>query len=219
MNFDPTSSRAFSFHDTRPRRGIAVAVGVSVLLHALLLYGYRPHRPAPAPQDQAPRTLTVWLRAPAPTPTPALRPMPSAPLAEAPARRSEKPRKPVPGKEEKDKLAGQPAAIAPAAAPSGNIAIPAAPAVADPFAESAPARPAFDMEAARRVARSIATEKDPSKAGTPLAQLPEAPIANETRLARDIAGAKRGDCKDGVPGGLLAPLLLMMDKKDSGCKW
>jgi hypothetical protein len=75
------------------------------------------------------------------------------------------------------------------------------------------------MEAARRTARKMANEKDPAKAGTALAQLPDPAIASESKLARDIAGAKRGDCKDGIPGGLLAPLFLLMDKKDSGCKW
>jgi hypothetical protein len=38
-------------------------------------------------------------------------------------------------------------------------------------------------------------------------------------MARAISSAKRRDCKDGLPGGLLGPLLLLMDKKDSGCKW
>jgi hypothetical protein len=36
---------------------------------------------------------------------------------------------------------------------------------------------------------------------------------------RAIGRAKRRDCKDGIPGGLLAPLILLLDKKDSGCKW
>ena len=38
-------------------------------------------------------------------------------------------------------------------------------------------------------------------------------------LAKAISKAKRRNCKDGVPGGLLAPLFLAMDKKDHGCKW
>ncbi|CDG86075.1 hypothetical protein GJA_5479 [Janthinobacterium agaricidamnosum NBRC 102515 = DSM 9628] len=37
-------------------------------------------------------------------------------------------------------------------------------------------------------------------------------------MARSMSQAKRGDCKN-APGGLLAPLLMLMDKKDSGCKW
>ena len=44
-------------------------------------------------------------------------------------------------------------------------------------------------------------------------------MRRKPKSARAIAGAKRRDCKDGIPGGLLAPLILLMDKKDSGCKW
>lgn len=75
------------------------------------------------------------------------------------------------------------------------------------------------MEAARGVARQVATEKDPARAGTALAQLPDAPIASESRTEREIGSGKRANCKDGVPGGLLAPVFLLMDKKNSGCKW
>ena len=59
-------------------------------------------------------------------------------------------------------------------------------------------------------ARDIAGELDTS-----------APRLRETRdekLARQIQSAARPNCKDGIPGGLLAPLVLLMDKKDSGCK-
>jgi len=68
------------------------------------------------------------------------------------------------------------------------------PAPAAPPRDPAPPAPApvFDLDAARGMAR---------------------------RLARGIGAARRAHCKDGVPGGLLAPLYLMMDKKDSGCKW
>jgi hypothetical protein len=69
------------------------------------------------------------------------------------------------------------------------------------------------------MARELANAPDPAKAGTAVAQLPPKPLASETRAERAISRAKRRDCKDGIPGGLLAPLYLMMDKKDSGCKW
>jgi hypothetical protein len=75
------------------------------------------------------------------------------------------------------------------------------------------------MEAARHAARKVAHERDPAKAGTAVGQIPEKPLASETPLARKMSQAARADCKDGIPGGLLAPLLLAMDKKDSGCKW
>ena len=97
---------------------------------------------------------------------------------------------------------------------------PAAPAApADPFAEQPQGAPKFDMEAARRSARKVASERDPAKAGTAVGQIPEKPLASETPLARKMSQAARADCKDGIPGGLLAPLLLAMDKKDHGCKW
>ena len=34
-----------------------------------------------------------------------------------------------------------------------------------------------------------------------------------------IDDGKRADCKEGIPGGLLAPLYLLLKKKDSGCEW
>ena len=69
----------------------------------------------------------------------------------------------------------------------------------------------FDREAAKAAARDIAGE------------LESAPLkmreTRDAKLARQIQNAARPNCKDGIPGGLLAPLYLMMDKKDSGCKW
>jgi hypothetical protein len=73
------------------------------------------------------------------------------------------------------------------------------------------ATPGFDREAARAAAREIAGELD-----TPPAKLRQ---TREEKLARQIQRAARPDCKDGIPGGLLAPLYLLMEKKDSGCKW
>jgi hypothetical protein len=87
----------------------------------------------------------------------------------------------------------------------------------------APARqgaaPHFDAGAARNFARRIANDPDPAKVGTAVAQFPDHSYNPHTRLERAIGAAKRGNCKDGIPGGLLAPLYLMLDKKNSGCKW
>ena len=77
-------------------------------------------------------------------------------------------------------------------------------------AESGPA-PHFDREAAKVTARDIASELDTSP--------PKLRETRDEKLARQIQSAARPNCKDGIPGGLLAPLYLMMDKKDSGCKW
>ena len=106
---------------------------------------------------------------------------------------------------------------------------PAAPLSPDTFAvepESKPvqeskedAAPRFDPEAARKMARKLASGPDPAIAGTAVAQFPAKPLETETKAARAISRTKRRNCKDGLPGGLLAPLFLAMDKKDSGCKW
>ncbi len=77
-------------------------------------------------------------------------------------------------------------------------------------AEPGPAQP-FDREAAKAAARDIAAELGPSP--TKLRE------TRDQKLAREIQNAARPNCKDGIPGGLLAPLVLLMDKKDSGCKW
>jgi hypothetical protein len=99
-----------------------------------------------------------------------------------------------------------------------------APAQPEPFTvqqapQPEPEAPRFDREAARRMARSLAHMRDPGKEGTAVGQFPDKPLETETRAARAIGAAKRRDCKDGLPGGLLGPLLLLADKKDSGCKW
>jgi len=83
--------------------------------------------------------------------------------------------------------------------------------------------PKFDPEAAKAAARNIASTLDPPKSDAPNAQVhrdgPRYKETKEQRLAREIKDSARPNCKDGVPGGLLAPVLLLMDKKDSGCKW
>ena len=71
--------------------------------------------------------------------------------------------------------------------------------------------PHFDREAAKATARDIAGELDTSQ--------PKLRETRDEKLARKIQSAARPNCKDGIPGGLLAPLYLLMEKKDSGCKW
>jgi hypothetical protein len=85
--------------------------------------------------------------------------------------------------------------------------------------EPVPAAPHFDRDAARQFARRIASERDPAKVDTAVGQFPEKALQTESRAERAIGSAKRRDCKDGIPGGLLAPFILLLDKKDSGCKW
>jgi hypothetical protein len=68
------------------------------------------------------------------------------------------------------------------------------------------------------MARQLASEPDPARKGMAVAQIPAKPLPTASELARKMEGASRPDCRH-APGGLLAPLLMLMDKKDSGCKW
>lgn len=198
--------------------GIAVGVAISIVLHAALLFGMRFGWEARTPALPQPETITVWLR-----PAPAVQPLPppTAPLTVAT-------QPPPPKKTVKERATRKPVLadtratpVTAAESPQGMSWVAPAPALAasDPFAEPASGPPKFDMDAAKRSARKVANERDPSKAGTAVGQFPEKPLATETPLARSISQSARADCKNGVPGGLLAPLILLMDKKDHGCKW
>ena len=191
----------------RIERRIVAAIAVSLAVHALVLSLQR-REDYRAPVQEA-RPLAVRLRPP-PPPPPAPR-VEQAPLP-APAPR------PAPRPPRRVQPATPPAVIAVDPAP--------APSQPDPFtvqqapqAAQEPETPRFDREAARKMARSLAHIRDPAKVGTAIGQFPDKPLETETRAARAIGAAKRRDCKDGLPGGLLGPLLLLADKKDSGCKW
>ena len=217
VNADSAETRTVvSAAPLRPYR-LALGVGVSLALHAALLFAWRhDQRVQPSLDDQAARTIAVWLRPAPPPPAPQTAPEPE------PEVRKARP-KPV---EQTARPASSVARDKPARA-SELIAIPdPSPGEAEPddvFSVEPQKDPAggkrFDREAALRVARDMADDPDPAKAGTAVGQIPPKPYATETKMARAIAGAKRRDCKDGIPGGLLAPLILLMDKKDSGCKW
>ena len=194
------------------RRSIALGIAVSLLLHGALIYLWR-HVQPPVPPDTAQRmeSIAVWIRPlaakPPPPPVEVIKPKREA--------------KPV----SKPKLATAretpTAATAPAPGPQAITVVPASPAT--PAASSdtlTQETPKFDMEAARKTARKMASERDPSKVGTAVGQIPDKPLQTETQLARDIAQGKRGDCRSAYAGaGLLAPVLMLLDKKDSGCKW
>lgn len=230
----------------RQAQRVAGAVAASLALHAALLALVRQPQPA-APPAAAIEALMVRLRPAAPpaaagqaataSAEPAARPVtrsaPAAPRtlpaettsAASSATARTPPHAPDAGAAPRVRPAPPLIAVTPAnrqAPASGFTVAPAAP--ADRADDSAlgndgAAPPRFDLEAARATARKLAGQPDPSRAGTALERLPQKPLETESRLARGIAGARRADCKDGVPGGLLAPLYLMMDKKDSGCKW
>ena len=197
------------------RRSIALGIAVSLLLHGALIALWRHVQPS-VPPDTAPRveSIAVWIRPlaakPPPPPVEVIKPKREA--------------KPVSKPKRATARETPAAATAPAASPQAITVVPASPATpaasADTFRQETPETPKFDMEAARRTARKMAGERDPSKVGTAVGQIPDKPLQTETQLARDIAQGKRGDCRTAYAGaGLLAPVLMLLDKKDSGCKW
>jgi hypothetical protein len=193
VNPDLTLPREAEFQ--RPSRLMA-GLGLSFVLHAALLLAWRQGRPEPRPDQPAPISIAVTLRAP-----PKVEPAPAKIGSAA---------KPAPAAGAKQRTSPAVIAITPS---------PEAPRAPDAFAVEPPATPHFDPEAARKFARRIANDPDPARADTAVGQIPPKALETETKAARAIARAKRRDCKDGIPGGLLAPLILLMDKKDSGCKW
>jgi hypothetical protein len=187
---------------------IAAGIALSVLAHAVLLAVYR--QPAPTLPAAAPERLTIRLQA-APPPAVEVKPAEALPKpiprAQPPAKKT-RPVIAVPAEKRQsteDTHAVQPAPETPAPP------------------EAAPSTRHVDVDAARSMARGMATklanEPDPDKVGTALERLPKPPLQTESKFERAIKQAKRPDCKDGVPGGLLAPIFLALDKKDSGCKW
>ncbi|MFL6635473.1 MAG: hypothetical protein ACJ8HJ_24490 [Massilia sp.] len=190
---------------------IAAGIAVSVLAHVLLLALYR--QPATTLPAAAPERLTIRLKA-APPPPP--------PVEVKPA---ETPPKPLPRAQPPARKTRPVIAVAPEKRQSTEETFAVKPAPETPAPPPAPATTTqhFDLDAARSMARGMATklanEPDPDKVGTALERLPKPALQTESKFERAIKQAKRPDCKDGVPGGLLAPIFLAMDKKDSGCKW
>ena len=199
---------SYSSHDyPGPARRHHLVLGAGILLlHVAFLYGWRYAKPPPMP-DAGPKveSIAIWIR----PPTPIIKPLPP-PVARVEPQRDKKPLR-----------AAAPPKTAPATPASDSvpnaITVAPAPTPADPLATDAPK---FDMAAALSTARKVASERDPSKVGTAVGQIPDKPLRTETQLARDIASGKRGDCRTAYAGaGLLAPLVMLLDKKDSGCKW
>lgn len=228
FDFD-TASPSLPAPDRRQVVRIWAGIAISIAVHAALLVWYRqPAAPPPAPRTSEP--LTVRLQsAPVPAPVPAPFPAP-APIPEPaapPVPRAATPAVPktplAPRRQPAERPPRRVIAVAPATRQSAEETYP----VETPSEPTAPAAapdtpsssPRFDLDAARQTARAVANEPDPARKGTALERLPPPPLQTENKFERAIKSAKRRDCKDGVPGGLLAPLFLAMDKKDSGCKW
>lgn len=192
----------------RGNKRVLIGVGVSVAVHLMLMFAYRHGGPSlPVFDADPPSSIAVRILPPPPPPPPKLdvEPAPRAPAEPAAPRSARR------------------------STPKPVIAVPASPeqqAPEDAFsvepATEAPATgdtPKFDMNAAKGTARALAGRTKLGIEGTAHAQFPDPPLETETKAARAISKAKRPNCKDGLPGGLLAPLFLMMDKKDHGCKW
>jgi len=187
-----------------------IGVGVSVTVHILFMLAYRSTGPSlPAVEPESPSSITVRIAPPPPPEPPRLEP--AVPQRSVPA---------------------APRSNARRSPPQAVIAVPASPpqeAAPDPFTvqqadEPAPApvqddAPQFDLNSARQTARQLAGQTKLGSEGRANAQFPDPPLETETKLGKAISKAKRRHCKDGIPGGLLAPLVLLMDKKDHGCKW
>ena len=171
----------------------------TVLLHAaalmLLLAMLAPKRGKDHP---APAIAVVWLRAPEPP----------LPPAAAPAARPALAR---PGRKR----------VPDAARPAGALTV--TPMAAAPDNVIARPEPVFDHAAALAAARKLAGQPDPARAGTVGAALDARRVLSETedeKLGRKIASGKRGNCLQPNGGGsLLTPLMWLIDKKDSGCKF
>lgn len=212
-------------YPARPRRGaLAAGLAISFLLHVVLLALLRTPSAPPA-QREAQRwaePLTIRIVPPPPRPAPVLIPVPAARVEPPP--KAVKPAGPV------SKPASQPA-VRPAPTPermatepSDNAAPTAITVMPAPSMDPAPQDnvPRFDPNAARAAARAMANDLNPSTnwAAEKLNKGKEWKETKEERLGRNVANSARGDCRTAYAGaGLLAPLYMLMDKKDSGCKW
>lgn len=202
------------------RPGMVWGIAVSVVLHALLIFGYRLTSPQ-APVELTPReAMTVWLVPPPKPPGPVVLKLEPPPVKQAQPRERDKKAevarasKPAPAETAEEKPAQ--AITLPAPAPASNPPDPL-------YAEQQKQQQAkqFDMNAALKTARKVANEKDPARAGLPVAQLDDHPLYPErtaTELATKMEGAKRKSCLDQPGGNLLTPLFWLLEKKDHGCK-
>ncbi len=186
----------------RRRPGLAAGLAVSVLLHALLLAVWRTPSAPPARPDDARRwtePLTVRLL---PPPRPIAEPRQQQPVRERAAR------------------APAPAVVAvrPAREPAPITVTPAPPTEPEPDTP-----PRFDRDAARSAARGMANDLAMPGTNWAAEKLNEGKEWQETRdekLGGQVARAARSDCRTAYAGaGLFAPLIMLMDKKDSGCKF
>jgi hypothetical protein len=223
-------------------RTLLPGIAISLLLHAgLIVMVTAPKRPQPQPQLDT-RRMLVWLTPPAlpPMAVPAEQAQPAPGAMAAVATLRERAR-PVPAQRAPQTAnADSTAATAPLAAGTTAASLPApaegparahasadARLPADPFAAApAPVPGKFDVNAAMKSARKLATAKS-TKDDPAVAQIYDKPLyglPSDTPAGTAVGRTARADCKSVAAGtGILAlvilPIMILTDKKDSGCKW
>lgn len=196
--------------DTAPplrRPAFAVGLLVSVLLHVLLLWFLRlPGAPA-IPADTRPWSQPLTVRLVAPPPPPPVIVEQATPATPAPAKR------------ERTRPEGSQAiTVAPREAAPAQ-AVPAPPVLPEQGPQQG--EPRVDLDAARAAARGMASDLDPPATNWAAEKLNKGKEWRETRdekLGKAVARSARPECRD-TGAGLLSPLVWLMDKKDSGCKF
>jgi hypothetical protein len=189
--------------------GPALGWGLSLLVHALLaamLLHAVAHRPEAGPPARRMDFILVPPRAVAPAPVPVPTPAP------------------VPAATPRPRAHARPAIVVPAPVIEPGPAPDDAASAPTPAPAPAEDAPAFDMAAARGIARSAAREGTAGLVALPKRPPPTLDPGREMReeqLARDIARSRRNDCRSAYSGlGLLAVLPLLKDAvTGSGCKW
>jgi hypothetical protein len=191
--------------EPRGRSSLAIALALSVLLHALALALLR---------ERAAVHWRTFESRPAPALQARLRPEERHELS-AGGGQAEKPRVARSRKSARAARKPVPGALEPP--PAADTTAPVAPQL-DTDDESTRA-PVLDLEAAGRIAREVDRARERSLSELP----PLGPPASDPRvaLARDIAKAARADCRTAHAGkGLLAiPFLIFDAMTDDGCKW
>ncbi len=209
-------------YPTRPRRRLAAGLAISFVLHVLLLAVLRTPSvpPMPSHEPRWAQPLTVRILPPPPKPEPITRAEPPARLPK-PDRQAARSASITPSASARV-AAGRPEperAEPDTASPPTMTVVPAQP--VEPAA--AGGAPDFDPDAARDAARKMANNLEPPPMNWAAAKLNKGKEWKETkeqRFGRNVANSTRGDCRTAYAGaGLLAPLIMLADKKDSGCKW
>jgi hypothetical protein len=199
-------------------RGRAIGLGISLLLHVVMLVWLR-YSHAPRPDAIAEPPGMVFVLVP-PQPLAQPRTVEAPPLqANAPAKRASSRTHAVPAAAAQRETS--PASTMPVISSAVPVVVPT-----ESAATSMPAAsPAFDIMAAREAARLIAREEDKGLTGRPKRK----PLTNlnAERRADAFERARRVDCQTARGGStnLLANVVLLAKDivanavDDSGCKW